>query len=77
MINSKNSQKLRSFKNIYVKDYKKFPYVKLTGSKTLNYTGKIIFYSGSVPITFEPASDIVFDCDCEFEEWSKLNKVFD
>lgn len=68
---------MKAFRNIYVKDYTKFPYVKLTGKNVLNYTGKIIYYKGEVPSSFSSsAGDIVFDCDCEYEEWRKLNKIF-
>lgn len=67
---------MKAFRNIYVKDYQKFPYMKLTGTAILNYTGKIIFYTGSLPATFDHTQDMAFDCDCEFPSWGKLNKVF-
>lgn len=67
---------MKYFRNVYVKDYKSFPYSKLNGSKTLNYSGKIIYYIGELPDTYNSKTDIVFDCDCEFDEWRKLEKVF-
>lgn len=67
---------MRAVRNIYVKDQKQFPYHKLSGSKILTYTGKIFYYSGSLPSTFDAKEDIAFDCDCEYKEWQKIEKVF-
>lgn len=67
---------MKYFRNIYLKDYKKFPYAKLRGSKVLNYMGKIIPYNGEVPKDFDSKKDIIFDCECEFDEWRKVEKIF-
>lgn len=67
---------MKYFKNIYVKGYKKFPYSKLNGIKVLSYTGKIIFYDNELPKEFNTKEDIVFDCECEYGEWRKLEKIF-
>ena len=68
---------MNAFRNVYVKDYQKFPYAKLTGKDVLNYRGKIIYYKGEVPSAFSPSEgDIVFDCDCEYGQWRKVNKIF-
>lgn len=67
---------MKYFRNIYVKDYKKFPYSKLKGIKVLSYTGKIIYYEGEIPKGFNSKTDIVFDCECEYGEWRKLEKIF-
>lgn len=67
---------MRAVRNIYVKDAKTFPYQKLSGNKILTYTGKIIYYVGSIPKTFDSKQDFVFDCDCEYKEWQRLEKKF-
>jgi len=67
---------VKAFRNIFVKDYTKFPYQKLTGNDVLRYTGKINYYTGSTPDRFDSKQDILFDCDCEFGQWKRLEKVF-
>lgn len=67
---------MKYFRNVYVKGYDKFPYTKLSGSKVLYYTGKLIYYKGTLPKECVVGTDFVFDCDCEFSEWKKLNKIF-
>jgi hypothetical protein len=69
------SIKVKTKHNIYVKGYKKFPYQKLTGKHYLYYTGDIIFYDESLPDEYDYKNDFVFDCECEFEGWSKIIKV--
>ena len=65
---------MKIYRNIYVKDYSKFPYQKLTGSNTLYYTGKII-YVKSKPDSYDSKEDFYFDCDCEYPEWREIVKV--
>jgi hypothetical protein len=67
---------MKVFNNIYVKDYKKFPYTKLKGKSILHYKGAIKFYVGGVPEKYNSKEDLIIDCDCEFENWSQLKKIF-
>lgn len=67
---------MKYFNNVYLKDYAKFPYSKLTGRDVLYYTGKIIPYKGTLPSEFDSKRDMAFDCECEFGSWRRLTKVF-
>lgn len=63
------------YRNVYYKDYAKFPYQKLTGRKVLLYTGKVM----KVDITsmdFDARKDYFFDCDCKYPLWKELKHVF-
>lgn len=65
---------MKIYRDIYVKDYPKFPYQKLTGGNTLYYTGKIYFVK-TTPDTYDSRLDFYFDCDCEFSEWRNIVKT--
>ena len=67
---------LKIFNNVYLKDYKKFPYQKLSGHKTLLYKGKVICGVISKPKEFDDKKDLYIDCDCQFGDWKNLQKVF-
>lgn len=66
---------LTIYNNIYVKGYKKFPYQKLTGRKTLLYKGKIICGVTELPNEFDKKKDLYIDCDCQFSNWHHLDRV--
>lgn len=66
---------MKIFRNIYVKDYKKFPYQKLSGKHTLYYNGKIICGIKEYPQDFDYKKDYYFDCDCNFEDWKNIQRV--
>lgn len=63
------------YRNIYLKNYKKFPYQMLHGRDTLYYTGKIICGVTSKPKDFTN-KDLYIDCDCDFARWKNLKRVF-
>ena len=67
---------MKAFRNIYVKDRESFPYRMLSGKDVLNYTGKIIYYKFVIPSDYDSHQDIVFDCDCEYTQWRRLNRIF-
>ncbi len=67
---------LKIFNNVYLKDYKSFPYQKLSGRKTLLYKGKIICGVKEKPKEFVEKKDLYIDCDCQFEDWKNLKRVF-
>lgn len=66
---------MKIFRNIYVKDYKKFPYQKLSGKHTLYYSGKIICGITEYPTDFDYKKDYYFDCDCNFGDWKNIQRV--
>ena len=66
---------MKIYRNIYVKDYKKFPYQKLSGRVTLLYSGKIICGVTSEPEEFDYKKDYYSDCDCNFGDWKNLQRV--
>ena len=67
---------LKIFNNIYVKDYKTFPYQKLSGRKTLLYRGKIICGVAETPKEYDSKKDLYIDCDCQFSDWKNLKRIF-
>lgn len=67
---------LKIFRNIYIKDYKIFPYQKLTGRNTLYYSGKIFYNINTLPPDFNDKIDIYLNCDCDFPKWKNLKKIF-
>ena len=67
---------MKAFRNVYVKDRESFPYRMLSGNDVLNYTGKIIYYKSVLPSDFDPHQDMAFDCDCEYGQWRRLNRIF-
>lgn len=66
---------MKIYRNIYVKDYQKFPYQKLSGRNTLCYSGKIICGVTAIPEEFDSKKDFYFDCDCNFEDWKNLRRI--
>lgn len=66
---------MKIYRNIYVKDYEKFPYQKLTGRNTLFYSGKIICGIKDTPEEYDPDHDFFFNCDCNFPNWKNLERV--
>lgn len=66
---------LKIYRNIYVKDYNRFPYQKLSGKNTLLYSGKIICGVKEEPAEFDYKQDYYFDCDCCFEDWKNLKRI--
>lgn len=69
------SLKIKIKRNVYVKGYKRFPYQKLTGKHYLYYSGNMIFYEDVLPDEYDSRVDFAFDCECEYEEWSKVIKT--
>lgn len=63
------------YRNIYVRDYKKFPYQKLTGRQTLMYRGKIICGVTDTPDEYDSKCDYYFGCDCDYPKWKNLQRV--
>lgn len=66
---------LKIYRDIYVKDYNKFPYQKLSGRKTLLYSGKIICGIKDLPSSFDKNKDLYINCDCDFPNWKNLKRV--
>ena len=66
---------VKIYRDIYVKDYKRFPYQKLSGRKTLMYKGKIYCDVSEKPKNFDPDKDFYFDCDCYFSDWKNLKRI--
>lgn len=67
--------KVKIYRNIYVKGYKRFPYQKLSGRKTLMYTGKIYCDVSETPKNFDSEQDIYMDCECNFSDWKNLKRI--
>lgn len=65
---------LKIYRNIYVKDFTRFPYQKLTGRNTLMYRGKILYVT-ELPADYDPKKDIYFSCDCDYPEWKTLKRI--
>ena len=66
---------VKIYRDIYVKDYKKFPYQKLSGRKTLMYKGKIYCGITEKPKNFDEKQDLYMDCECNFTEWKNLQRI--
>lgn len=66
---------LKIYRNIYVKGYKRFPYQKLSGSRTLLYRGKIVCDVETPPKEYDSDLDIYFNCDCDFPNWKNLKRI--
>jgi hypothetical protein len=66
---------LTIYRNIYVKDYKKFPYQLLSGRNTLLYKGKIYCDVSTLPKDYDPKQDIYINCDCDFSKWKNLKRI--
>ena len=66
---------LKIYRNVYVKDYQKFPYQKLTGRNTLLYTGKVICGVKNKPNDFDDKKDLYISCDCDFPKWKNLRRI--
>ena len=66
---------IKIYRDIYVKGYKRFPYQKLTGRKTLMYRGKIYYDVSSLPKNFDNDKDLYMDCECNFSEWKNLQRI--
>lgn len=61
------------YRNIFFKEYNKFPYQKLTGRNILLYTGKIIKYDENSD--YDSKKDYFFDCDCKYPLWKEIKKL--
>lgn len=66
---------IKIYRDIYVKGYKRFPYQKLTGRKTLMYRGKIYCDISALPKNFDNDKDLYMDCECNFSEWKNLQRI--
>ena len=66
---------LKIYRNVYVKDYQKFPYQKLTGRNTLLYTGTVICGVKDKPKEFDDKKDLYISCDCDFPNWKNLRRI--
>ena len=66
---------VKIYRDIYVKDYKRFPYQKLSGRKTLMYRGKIYCGVSEKPKNFDEDKDLYMDCECNFTEWKNLQRI--
>ena len=62
------------YRNVYTK-YQKFPYQKLSGTKTMVYTGKIITGVKGIPEGYDNNKDYYFSCDCDYPGWREIIKV--
>lgn len=66
---------LKIYRNILLKNYKSFPYQKLSGRNTLLYSGKIIYNVTTKPDDFDSAKDLYITCDCEFSKWKNIKRI--
>lgn len=66
---------MKIYRNIYVKEFKRFPYQKLTGRRTLLYKGKIICGITEPPNDYDSKQDYFFDCDCNYGEWKNIQRI--
>jgi len=46
---------------------------KFSGKTKLLYKGNII--NGSKTEGFDPHKDLMFDCECEYENWSSITRL--
>jgi len=65
---------LKTYRNVYVKGYKRFPYQKLTGRNALVYTGEIIFVD-NLPDEYDKKKDIYLNCECDFSKYRNIYKI--
>ena len=65
---------LKIYRNILLKDYKSFPYQKLTGRNTLLYSGKILCDVEHKPNDFDNNKDLYITCDCDFSKWKNIKR---
>lgn len=63
----------QKYRNVYYKDYSRFPYQKLAGRKILLYTGKVMPYSDNSD--YDSKLDYLFDCDCKYPLWRELKRL--
>lgn len=61
------------YRHIYYKDYRSFPYQKLTGRNVLLYKGQIKKYDEHSD--YDPKTDYFFDCDCKYPLWHELKRL--
>jgi hypothetical protein len=66
---------IKIYRNIYVKDYKRFPYQMLSGRDTLLYKGKIFCDVAKPPKEYDPNKDYYITCDCDFSNWKNLKRI--
>lgn len=66
---------LKVYRNVYVKDYNKFPYQLLKGRNTLMYRGRIICGVENPPKEFDPKKDIFISCSCDFDKYKNLRRI--
>ena len=66
---------LKIYRNVYVKDYQKFPYQKLTGRNTLLYTGKVICGVKNKPNELDDKKEREISWDCDFPKWENLRRI--
>ena len=66
---------LKIYRNILLKNYKSFPYQKLSGRNTLLYSGKIICNVKSKPDNFDDSKDLYITCDCDFSKWKNIKRI--
>lgn len=64
------------YRNIYVKGFKKFPYILLRGRVDLCYTGKIICGVDKKPDECGK-KDLYIGCDCDFKKWRRLKRIIE
>lgn len=61
------------YRHVYYKDYRSFPYQKLTGRNVLLYKGKLLPYTDNVD--YDIKKDYLFDCDCKYPLWHELKRL--
>lgn len=61
------------YRHVYYKDYRSFPYQKLTGRNVLLYKGKLLPYTDKVD--YDSSKDYLFDCDCKYPLWRELKRL--
>jgi hypothetical protein len=66
---------IKIYRNIYLRDYANFPFQKLTGRKTLLYSGIIEGNVKQRPKNYDSKKDIYITCDCDFSKWKNLKRV--
>lgn len=66
---------IKIYRNVYVKDYKRFPYQLLKGRNTLLYNGKVICGVSTLPKEYDEKKDLYINCDCDFSNWKNLKRI--
>lgn len=61
------------YRNVFYKDFARFPYQKLTGRNILLYTGKIMKFEHNSD--YDSSKDYFFDCDCKYPLWKELKRL--